>query len=438
MLTLKIENFDRLPDGGPVQFRVDRRGFDLGRDQHLDWTLPDPSRAISGKHCEIRYFDGCYWLYDVSTNGTFVNNSGKRMQSPYKLADGDQLTIGEYIISVSVKGLETARTPPQSRAGQAMPPRPAADAWPTGNTPPPPIDPRDLMPPREKGARAGDFLSSIPAILPVNEPARPAIPQPPRPSRQHDPWAPTGVGHPAAEPAAASGVWPAGNELPFPAPHKEIPAAMPAGGVPSPVPGPLPLAGQDQGGRDFLLQFALGANIPVDALIRRDAGALGKELGVLLNMVCANLMQLLQARAAAKTLARSGHRTLIQPVDNNPIKFMPTAEDAIKIMLGPPSPGYLDSRQTIEKSFADIKSHQLATLAAMQQAIAKLIEDLAPEAIEQSGANLKPSLLGGNKAKLWDTFCERWKTKAGRHEHGMLGEFLDLFAEFYDQQTRGK
>jgi type VI secretion system protein ImpI len=171
--------------------------------------------------------------------------------------------------------------------------------------------------------------------------------------------------------------------------------------------------------------------------MRRDPGALGKELGVLLNMVGANLMQLLQARAAAKTLARSGHRTLIQPVDNNPLKFMPTAEDAIKIMLGPPSPGYMDSRQTIERSFADIKTHQLATLAAMQQAIAKLIEDLAPEAIEQLGGGVKPSLLGGNKAKLWDTFCERWKAKAGRHEHGMLGEFLDLFAEFYDQQTRG-
>ncbi len=301
------------------------------------------------------------------------------------------------------------------------------------------------MPPQRKGDRAGDFLSSIPAIPPVSEPQRPAIPQPPRPSRQHDPWAPTGVGHPAAmapasvaEQAAAGGLWPAGNELPFPAPHKEITGAMLASPVPSPAPGSPPPAGQDPGGRDFLQQFAVGANIPVDALMRRDAGALGKELGVLLNMVCANLMQLLQARAAAKTLARSGHRTLIQPADNNPIKFMPTAEDAIKIMLGPPSPGYMDGRQTIEKSFADIKTHQLATLAAMQQAIAKLIEDLAPEAIEQSGGGARPSLLGGNKAKLWDTFCDRWKAKAGRHEHGMLGEFLDLFAEFYDQQTRGK
>jgi type VI secretion system protein ImpI len=55
---LKIENYDRLLDGGPTVFQVDRRGFDLGRAQHLDWTLPDPTRCISSKHCEVRFVDG--------------------------------------------------------------------------------------------------------------------------------------------------------------------------------------------------------------------------------------------------------------------------------------------------------------------------------------------------------------------------------------------
>ncbi len=27
-----------------------RRGLDIGRDAHLDWTLPDPTRFISAKH----------------------------------------------------------------------------------------------------------------------------------------------------------------------------------------------------------------------------------------------------------------------------------------------------------------------------------------------------------------------------------------------------
>jgi type VI secretion system protein ImpI len=56
-LRLSIENVDRLPDGGPLRIEVKGRGLDLGRDAHLDWTLPDPSRAISSKHCEILIFD---------------------------------------------------------------------------------------------------------------------------------------------------------------------------------------------------------------------------------------------------------------------------------------------------------------------------------------------------------------------------------------------
>ena len=90
-LRLSIENVDRLPDGGPIRIEVKGRGLDLGRDSHLDWTLPDPGRSVSGKHCEIRYRDGGYWLYDVSTNGTFVNGQPVRR---VVMTDGTQVTLG--------------------------------------------------------------------------------------------------------------------------------------------------------------------------------------------------------------------------------------------------------------------------------------------------------------------------------------------------------
>ena len=111
-LRLSIENVDRLPDGGPIRIEVKGRGLDLGRDSHLDWSLPDPSRSISGKHCEIRYRDGGYWLHDVSTNGTFVNGADYRLDAPYFLRDGDRLSIGPYIIAVSVEEGRKSRSPP--------------------------------------------------------------------------------------------------------------------------------------------------------------------------------------------------------------------------------------------------------------------------------------------------------------------------------------
>ena len=93
-LRLSIENLDRLPDGGPLRIEVKGRGLDLGRDAHLDWTLPDPSRTVSSKHCEIRFRDGGYWLHDISTNGTFVNGSPYRLDAPYLLRDRDRLSVG--------------------------------------------------------------------------------------------------------------------------------------------------------------------------------------------------------------------------------------------------------------------------------------------------------------------------------------------------------
>ena len=67
-LHLRIENETTLPDGGPVSITVNgKRGIDIGRDSHLDWTLPDPTRYISSKHAEIRYREGAYWLHDVSS-----------------------------------------------------------------------------------------------------------------------------------------------------------------------------------------------------------------------------------------------------------------------------------------------------------------------------------------------------------------------------------
>lgn len=60
-LTLTIENFSQLPDGGPLSYtETGERGFDIGRNTYLDWTLPDPDMFISGKHYEVRYRDSAY------------------------------------------------------------------------------------------------------------------------------------------------------------------------------------------------------------------------------------------------------------------------------------------------------------------------------------------------------------------------------------------
>src|SRR3981081_4022868 len=117
-LTLHIENETSLADGGPLSVSIKGHpGLDIGRDPYLDWTLPDPSRFISGKHCEIRWHDGAYWLHDVSTNGTFLYGTDGRLKAPHKLRAGDLFSIGHYIIVAAVSGgSEAASEIPAYRA----------------------------------------------------------------------------------------------------------------------------------------------------------------------------------------------------------------------------------------------------------------------------------------------------------------------------------
>ena len=157
-LSLQLVNETTLPDGGPVNFRISgKRGIDIGRDAHLDWTLPDPTRYISSKHCEIRYKDGGYWLHDVSTNGTFLNGADHRMSTPHRLRNGDRFTVGHYIVAVTVEGEEgSAQAAPQSA-------KPASAAnyeelWASQGDVPPPIDPKQLKPGRQDAPVHSDFL----------------------------------------------------------------------------------------------------------------------------------------------------------------------------------------------------------------------------------------------------------------------------------------
>ncbi|WP_299813783.1 type VI secretion system-associated FHA domain protein TagH [uncultured Roseibium sp.] len=124
-ITLQIENVDRLETGGQVSYSCADRGFDIGRHEHLDWSLPDPHRVISGKHCEVRFEGGQFVLHDISTNGTFLNGSPNRMDRAHALRSGDKLMIGDYIISVALEAGESVG------AGMAA----GSPAMPHGETP---------------------------------------------------------------------------------------------------------------------------------------------------------------------------------------------------------------------------------------------------------------------------------------------------------------
>jgi type VI secretion system protein ImpI len=515
-LRLTIENFPSLPDGGPVSYTVSgKRGLDIGRDQYLDWVLPDPNRVVSGKHCEIRYQDGGYWLRDVSTNGTFVNRSERRVQEPHRLRTGDRVEIGPYIINVQVEGEEAGPAPgaPGGGAGEGA-------FWGAGDGVAPPIDARQLKPNIARPVQSLDVLDWVAAVPdPVAQPMPPGVGMPPprsaplapptsddlwggaRPASEPPSWAPPPPqappppppivpadawgGPPAAAPPPRAPAWD-GAPPPSAAPLAGMtapPGAMPQASPPSPPPGmpPVPGAGMPSarpleppyaeappepamrldgpppaivptprtpdrpapprtdappsGSTEVVRRFAKGAGLPVTALAGREPGELAEQLGELMHLVAAHLGQLLAARAESKGAMRSARQTLIQAADNNPLRFTPSAQEALGIMFGPQSRSYLDARRTLEQSFNDLKQHQIDTFPAIQQAIQQLVADLDPKEIEKSTEG-GGGVFANRKAKLWDNYLLRWNMKAGRHENGLLGAFMQYFAEAYDKRRR--
>ena len=480
-LTLSIQNMDRLPDGGPLQITITgQRGLDIGRDQYLDWTLPDPGRIVSSRHCEVRFRDGAYWLHDVSSNGTFINGSELRMAGPHRLNQGDRIEIGHYIIGAKVESdaasqapepaapayvrpeemWDSASTAPPIPASELRPPRPAADQndlmnWyvdipeidePAPNhapswlpppaaapaPPPPPISPPvpEAVPPGFDALPPMVSPTPMPraewAILPIPEPVEPIRPA-------SDAVSARPGGYMTQPPAAimadmARAATPPATSIPPVQMQPQAAQAQPPAYTPPPA-APLPP------GTQLAARMARGAGVKEDVFSHRSPEELAELTGLLLRITCENLKQMLQARAETKGLVRSTNQTMIQALENNPLKFSPTVEDALRTMFGPTTASYLDARRALEQSFRDLNTHQMNTYAAMQQALKLVVEDLDPAALEaatEKDGGLS-GLMGSRKAKLWDTYVTRWKAKTERHDNGLLDAFMVYFSECYDR-----
>ncbi|WP_245216635.1 type VI secretion system-associated FHA domain protein TagH [Sagittula salina] len=111
-LLLRIENFDQLENGGPTSLQLDGRSASVGRRASMDWSLPDPSKMISGHHFDITFEDGEYYLTDVSMNGTFVDGQRHRLEGRLHLKGGERLIVGHYIVGVTLQRVGAASQPP--------------------------------------------------------------------------------------------------------------------------------------------------------------------------------------------------------------------------------------------------------------------------------------------------------------------------------------
>jgi len=85
----------------------------IGRVDDCDVVLPDD--AVSRSHCLVDQLDGEYMVVDRSSNGTFLN--GERVQRS-KLAHGDRLRVGPFLVLCDLKDAESARPTEEAQPEQ--------------------------------------------------------------------------------------------------------------------------------------------------------------------------------------------------------------------------------------------------------------------------------------------------------------------------------
>ena len=310
-------------------------GGTIGRSERCDWPLPDDRRHLSGVHAEITFENGQFYLADLSTNGTFVQDSGERLPAnqPVPVIHGTIYVFGEYLL--------------QARLTQ------------------------DLGLYQDVAVSARSDTNMIPDDDFLDLDPIKALSQ--QQDKYHQTPADDWLGTPdPVEPTVADNAEHITDAVPPPAFARAAETPRPEPAAPrEPAPQPEPLQ-QHEWQR---LCEALGVDLGDVPPEKR--GPLLTRMGKMLQLAVTGTMHSLRTRADIKNEMRL-NMTVVQSEGNNPLKFCSDYQQAMELMLQPRG-GYLNGEQALRQGMQELQAHQVASLAATRAAISGVIEQLSPE-----------------------------------------------------------
>ncbi|WP_313652298.1 type VI secretion system-associated FHA domain protein TagH [Pseudomonas soli] len=441
-LCLTITSYHKITPGQCPEKLLENGAISVGRAADNDWVLPDPERLVSSKHCVIQFKDGRYYLTDNSTNGVELVHAGIRLRrgNSEPLMDGEVIRIGDYEIQARIdSGLSIPFAgQPEAHSFEAL----MANQ---GATPNAPIAgaPAAFL----QGASSHDTLPDLFDFLGPS--SVPPVSQPDHvPAQQHDFRPPTPVAPPPAPlPAATPGApgvipddWNLFDEPPAPVLQ---PAPVLAPAPPPPLPEPLTpsepvvrpqpvVTAAAPADSDALLQaFLRGAGIEHLRIDAVDAAAQMEAIGRSYRLMVEGLIDVLRARSSLKGEFRM-QQTTIAPVQNNPLKFAPNADEALLLLLREGNQAFMAPDQAVRDSFDDLRAHQLAVMAGIEAALKHLLKRFEPARLEERlapAAGLAKLFGGSRQAHCWQQFTELYSQISREAED----DFQDLFGREFSR-----
>lgn len=442
---------DHYRDLGEQRSRVfGVNGGTIGRAPDNDWVLPDPSRVVSGHHCEIEYRGGSFWLKDTSTNGVFVNDSDEPVSEtgPIILRDGDRLSIGDYMLVVSVDS-RTDFLPAASEEHSA--------AKHLDDNIGVELDMDSLFSPRPEDS--GQFQPRTAFGMTVPIPARTIHrPQPaPRASVEAEPPASTGTPMRGSPPPI---------EEPEPeeesvAPAMEAPATAPTAEVVSSAPEwamhtraltrqeladavarrqsriearqqVQPFHQQASAWTDLrsaVQAFCRGAGIDPSALSAEAQSMLPLIAGQLLREAVVGLNDLAQSRAKS-TPANAAE----PPAGSNPLRTSSSVEQALVRLFESHGRVYGGPVEALRDVLQDAKDHEAAVQAGVRAGLGMVLGQLSPTNVaDQFEQGRARTLAPGQdpRPKYWEHYAEFFRVITQHSSEGLPLPFSEAFAQAY-------
>lgn len=361
-------------------------GGTLGRAAENTWQLPDPKRLVSASHATIRCTGESYFLVDTSTNGVFVND-GKRplgAGNQVRLSQGDRIFLGDYELVVEfVPGPS-----PQASLRGTGPQMSMADTRQSPATVMAPA-PAETRPPTVRGTTG---------------------------EHSHERFDAAHFGaerHAHVHPGQSS----------FGSPHsgRAHPGSLHPGNTAEPS-----LAFNDE------LMRLLGID---PATVTPEARARFAPLvAEWIREATHGLLKALGARNAIKNEFRI-NLTGIQAMDNNPLKFSPNLEEALRNMFAVRSNAYMPGPLAVRKSFHDVAMHELAMITGMHAAFEHMMSRFSPATLQDRFDKIggKTGLLQSRKAHYWECYEAFYKELTDNMDDAFQDLFGEEFAEVYEQ-----
>ena len=358
----------------------------IGRAEDCDWVIPDRKRVLSGRHAEVSYRDGSFFLTDTSSNGIQLKDSGAglRKGQPQRIEHGSVYCLGDFEIRARLiqdPAMFEGDIGHAQPAGSIIPDDAFLD-----------LDPLTALDQQERVYAQVDDLTAI---------IRPQV----APAQQRD--------------------YAQIDEENLLVPQLVEPKAAP---VAQPAPEPVRLP------PSFWDKFGEALGVRLDDLDDEAREALAINAAKLLKQSVGSLQQALRTRSELKNELRLA-LTTVQSAGNNPLKHSADSAEALTTLLRGGKPGALSAEQSISRGFRDLQAHQVALLAASRAALKGMFQQLSPEQLslrfEREGR--KP---------LIATAGSRWR--AYRRLHSALEQndewserlFARDFAHSYEEQVR--